>query len=53
MNNIIDYLILTHNHVELPSLVKRFLKDGWELYGTPFVDGPVICQPVIKRLKNE
>ena len=53
MNNIIDYHILEHNDVELPALVKRFLKDGWELYGPPFVKGLVICQPVIKRLKNE
>ena len=53
MNTIIDYQILTHNDVELPTLVKKFLRDGWELYGTSFVKGVVICQPVIKRSKNE
>jgi hypothetical protein len=37
MNRMRDYKILTSvNAIDLSEQVKKYLKYGWEIYGTPF-----------------
>ena len=49
-----DYIILHNNNVgDLSEEVKKFLKDGWILLGSPFSHSTAgsseICQALIKQ----
>jgi len=46
------YLVPGGNAAELTYAINLLLKEGWELYGTPYNNGSTHYQAVIKKTEN-
>ncbi len=45
-------IIVEKSPRDLAKEVNLHLDLGWELYGTPFVDSPDVCQALVYKLKS-
>ena len=53
MEKVPDYRLATVKKPEtLEALVNEFLKDGYELYGSPFCSADRYCQAIVKYHKS-
>lgn len=39
-----------HDYDLLSNCINEYIKEGWEPFGSPFIDGPFVYQPVVIRL---
>lgn len=44
-------ILVEKDPIDLAREVNAHLDLGWELYGTPFVDAPDVCQAIVYKLK--